>query len=160
MKFGNLQIIDCNGLPSCPLSKDCLAIYRSGKTDKINVELFWRRRPFMVALTFENFRICIIQSIRIYMYYSRYRQLQSIAWHHINTIVLRISLCLYWHQLVSYVSYNTSYSPWAIGFNLEKNVESWNFQESYLDTHLTPWCKVPKNPSGGFFFIPDGRHCH
>ena len=29
-----------------------------------------------------------------------------------------------------------------------KNVESWNFQQSYLDAHLIPWCKVPKNPSG------------
>ena len=27
-----------------------------------------------------------------------------------------------------------------------KKVESWNFQESYLDAHLTPWCKVPLTP--------------
>ena len=26
-------------------------------------------------------------------------------------------------------------SPGASGFNLEKNVESWNFQEGYLNTH-------------------------
>ena len=34
-----------------------------------------------------------------------------------------------------------------------KNVESWNFKASYLDAHLKPWCKVPKNPSGGNIFI-------
>ena len=44
-------------------------------------------------------------------------------------------------------------SPGALGFNLEKNVESWNFQESYFDAHLTPWWKVSKNPSGGIFLF-------
>ena len=52
-----------------------------------------------------------------------------------------------------------SISPGALGFNPEKNVEIWNFQESYLDAHLTPWWKVPKNPSGGKKIIQDGRHC-
>ena len=37
-------------------------------------------------------------------------------------------------------------SPGALGFNLEKNVEGWNFQEGYLNTHLTPSYKVPQNP--------------
>ena len=39
-----------------------------------------------------------------------------------------------------------------------KNVETWNFQESYLHAHLTPWWNVAKNPSGGNFFIQVGRH--
>ena len=43
--------------------------------------------------------------------------------------------------------------PGALGFNLEKNVDSWNFQESYLDAHLTPLWKVPKNPSEGNFLF-------
>ena len=37
--------------------------------------------------------------------------------------------------------------------NIPENFSRWNFQESYLDAHLTPWWKVPKNPSGGNFFI-------
>ena len=32
--------------------------------------------------------------------------------------------------------------------NLEK-VDGWNFQESYLDAHLTPWWKVLQNPGRG-----------
>ena len=40
-------------------------------------------------------------------------------------------------------------SPGALGFNLEKKVESWNFQEGYLNAHLTPSHKVPKNPRRG-----------
>ena len=32
-----------------------------------------------------------------------------------------------------------------------KNVESWNFQEGYLNAHLTPLYKVPKNPRRGKF---------
>ena len=36
---------------------------------------------------------------------------------------------------------------------LDKNVESWNFQESCLGAHLIPRWKVPKNPSGGNFFL-------
>ena len=47
------------------------------------------------------------------------------------------------------ISVKTYYSPGALGFNLEKNVESWNFQKSYLNAHYTPWWKVPQNPSGG-----------
>ena len=38
-------------------------------------------------------------------------------------------------------------SPGALSFNLEKNVESWNFQESYLDAHQTPWWKSLKIPA-------------
>ena len=49
-------------------------------------------------------------------------------------------------------------SSGALAFNQRKNWKSWNFQKSYLDVHLTPWCKVPQNPSG-YFFIQDGHHC-
>ena len=49
--------------------------------------------------------------------------------------------------------YGMHISPGALGFNLEKKVESWNFQESYLDAHLTPWWEVQKNPSGGIFLF-------
>ena len=44
-----------------------------------------------------------------------------------------------WQMSWNSISRNMFISPGALGFNLEKNVESWNFQESYLDAHLTPW---------------------
>ena len=51
---------------------------------------------------------------------------------------------------------NEKYSPEASGFNLKKNVESWNFQESYLDAHLTPWWKAPNNSQRRKIFIQEG----
>ena len=33
------------------------------------------------------------------------------------------------------VDTESQFSPGALGLNLEKIVESWNFQESYLDDH-------------------------
>ena len=57
---------------------------------------------------------------------------------------------------------NQSYSCLVTANNVAK---SWNFQESYLDTHLKPWCKVPKNPSGGNFYarwppLPLDAYCY
>ena len=69
---------------------------------------------------------------------------------------LQILWCVDYDDIVCFfhmVSSVCTISPGALGLNMKKNVESWNFQESYLDAHLTPWWKVPKNPSGGIFFL-------
>ena len=44
-------------------------------------------------------------------------------------------------QFIFYILY-LCISPGALGFNLEKNVESWNFQGGYLNANLTP-SRVP-----------------
>ena len=46
------------------------------------------------------------------------------------------------------------HSTGALEFNLVKSEESWNFQESFLDAHLTTWYKVPQNSTGREIFYP------
>ena len=41
--------------------------------------------------------------------------------------------------------------PQSITVQPGKNAESWNFQESYLNARITPWGRVPQNPSGFLF---------
>ena len=95
------------------------------------------------TLWIKNCIICWNQNVRTDQIKSPGMQFRHIWWCNFVRV-------MQFRQFIFYILY-LCISPGALGFNLENNVESWNFQEGNLNTHLTPSYKVPKNPRRGNF---------
>ena len=70
--------------------------------------------------------------------------------------ILTINRCTGYLSATTVFMVHLSFSPGALAQKScqpGKNVESWNFLDSYLGAHWTPWCKVKKIPAEKIFLF-------